>query len=361
MRHTLQGPPLFLPADRPKRVRSGVDLHEDGRVSALTLRLVVDHTDPTDLSARVIAPDGHTWEVPRAKLPQMAALPVPEGLGARGRWTVEVDDVVAGDGGAVTWSLDIETDAASPFRFELEFIGPWSESQRGMCERGARRWEPLIVASLEPARLASGRLILNHLITFEAKMIDGPGGILGQSGPEHLRWETDLPITSRQTLDIDDRDELADEGRLETVVTHEAGHGLGEGTIWQIKSLLLGATTSATRFVGEGARREYGLLRRGSPQDVPAEDQGGPGTRDGHWRESVFDNELMTGWLDRGANPLSRMTAASLGDLGYQVDPDAADPYSLPAAVSGEALRIEGRRLCGVRSRPEPVMIGGPS
>jgi hypothetical protein len=38
----------------------------------------------------------------------------------------------------------------------------------------------------------------------------------------------------------------------------------------------------------------------------------------------------MSGFIAEAGNPLSRMTAASLGDLGYQVDIDAAEPYALP-------------------------------
>jgi hypothetical protein len=38
----------------------------------------------------------------------------------------------------------------------------------------------------------------------------------------------------------------------------------------------------------------------------------------------------LSGFIAEPGNPLSRMTAASLGDLGYQVDLDAAEPYVLP-------------------------------
>ena len=37
-------------------------------------------------------------------------------------------------------------------------------------------------------------------------------------------------------------------------------------------------------------------------------------------------NELMTGFLGTGRNPLSRMTVAALQDLGYEVNYDAAEP-----------------------------------
>jgi hypothetical protein len=39
---------------------------------------------------------------------------------------------------------------------------------------------------------------------------------------------------------------------------------------------------------------------------------------------------VWSGLIAEPGNPLSRMTAASLGDLGYQVDLDAAEPYVLP-------------------------------
>jgi hypothetical protein len=60
------------------------------------------------------------------------------------------------------------------------------------------------------------------------------------------------------------------------------------------------------------------------------ENGGGPGTRDAHWRESVFFDELMTGYVGPGRDlPLSRVTIASLADLGYQINMAAADPFRL--------------------------------
>jgi hypothetical protein len=53
-----------------------------------------------------------------------------------------------------------------------------------------------------------------------------------------------------------------------------------------------------------------------------------------HWREETFFNELMTGFLGSPPSPLSRLTVASLADLGYGVDFGAADPYSLPGGWS---------------------------
>jgi hypothetical protein len=38
----------------------------------------------------------------------------------------------------------------------------------------------------------------------------------------------------------------------------------------------------------------------------------------------------MSGFISASGNPMSRVTVASLGDLGYAVDLDAAEPYELP-------------------------------
>jgi len=51
----------------------------------------------------------------------------------------------------------------------------------------------------------------------------------------------------------------------------------------------------------------------------------GTGTINSHWREAVLRNELMTGYLNSGENPLSVLTVASLKDLGYVVDEAKAD------------------------------------
>jgi hypothetical protein len=77
---------------------------------------------------------------------------------------------------------------------------------------------------------------------------------------------------------------------------------------------------------------------------VPVENGGGPngggaGTVNSHWRDQVFDPELMTGFLSDGLNPLSAITVRSLQDLGYTVDVADADPFTLTPSI-----RIAGQR-----------------
>jgi hypothetical protein len=78
----------------------------------------------------------------------------------------------------------------------------------------------------------------------------------------------------------------------------------------------------------------------GGTGTVPVEAGGGLGTALSHWRESVFDKEIMTGFLDSSGNVLSRLSIASMADLGYQVDITTADAYTLPSLLSG--LRSAG-------------------
>ena len=131
-------------------------------------------------------------------------------------------------------------------------------------------------------------------------------------------------------------------GQLQDTILHEMGHVLGIGTLWKLKNLLQGAGATGSTcgntpvYTGANAKAEYAAL--GKSGNIPVEgaaDGSGPGTCDSHWRENTFDNELMTGFLNGGvANPLSRMTIASLKDLGYDVDLTKADPYVIPTSTS---------------------------
>jgi hypothetical protein len=132
------------------------------------------------------------------------------------------------------------------------------------------------------------------------------------------------------SFDTADLAAMQADGTLVDVITHEMGHVIGIGTIWENKGLLTGANGNNPRFTGTAAKKEYGALKGTGPTAVPVENSGGPGTVNSHWRESVFKNELMSGFIAAPNNPLSRVTVASLQDLGYVVDLSAAEPYALP-------------------------------
>jgi hypothetical protein len=94
--------------------------------------------------------------------------------------------------------------------------------------------------------------------------------------------------------------------------------------------------TPAVGFIGPASQQ--GCIDFGGritcDANVPVENIGGPGTAGAHWREATFGNELMTGFVNIGGMPLSQMTVGSLRDIGYQVNPFAADPFQLSAGPS---------------------------
>jgi hypothetical protein len=224
--------------------------------------------------------------------------------------------------------------AKSPFTITVQFVGGLNARQKDAFKTAANRWSKVIVGDLPPV-VIDGKQIDDVLVVAEGADIDGEGQILGQAGPTHLRPANApkaalLPARGEMTFDSADLAKMETDGTLDDVITHEMGHVLGIGSIWNLKKLLKGASGSNPTFIGPQAMKEYGTLRGLGPTPVPVENTGGPGTRNSHWRETVFRNELMSGFIAAKGNPLSRVTVASLEDLGYVVDLEAAEPYSLP-------------------------------
>ena len=132
--------------------------------------------------------------------------------------------------------------------------------------------------------------------------------------------------------------ELENAGRLEDVILHEMGHVLGVGTIWKGLDLLENPSRPSnpgadTHFTGVNAIEAFDNVGGGGYQGavVPVANDSVPGRADSHWRESVFDSELMTPFIEgSGANPLSAVTVMSMKDLGYGINPDSFDNYFLP-------------------------------
>ena len=224
--------------------------------------------------------------------------------------------------------------AKSPFTITVRFLGGLNARQKQAFKTAADRWSRVIVGDLPPV-IVDGERIDDVLITAEGAAIDGVGQILGQAGPTHLRPANAakaafLPARGEMQFDTADLVDMEQNGTLDDVIAHEMGHVLGIGTVWTQKELLKGASGSNPTFAGSLAMKEYGALRGTAMLPVPVENTGGAGTRNSHWREAVFRNELMSGFIAGPGNPLSRVTVASLEDLGYQVDMNAAEAYALP-------------------------------
>ena len=144
-----------------------------------------------------------------------------------------------------------------------------------------------------------------------------------------------LPAIAVIQFDIDDLQDLPAGGSLEDVAMHEMMHGLGLGSLWRTHGILEGFNTSDPRYTGtwgiSGCRNLGGLVTCGI--DVPVENVGGPGTANSHWREATFVNELMSGFLNVGSNPISAMSVLSMQDIGYVGNVAAADIYNVAAGL----------------------------
>lgn len=251
------------------------------------------------------------------------------------------------------------------FSITLRFLGGLTSSQEQVFQAAAQRWSQVIVGDLPRVRIGND-IINDVLITAQGLSIDDRGMILGQAGPDRLRAGSLLPVTGFMEFDTADLAALERDGELQDVILHEMGHVLGIGTVWQSKGLLLRPGTANPRFIGNHAAREFGtLIGSGQATRVPVANENGPGTRDGHWRESVFGNELMTGFLSGPVRPLSRLTIASLEDLGYQVSYATAEPYALPSALqlaimgigAAEEVCMRCGRMHGRTRRPPPQVM----
>ena len=255
--------------------------------------------------------------------------------------------------------------------FNITFVfGPnVTSSQKATFEQAATRWEQVITGDLANVSVnkqsnlcgasepAYNGTVDDVVIYAEVGPIDGPSNTLAQAGPCLIRSGG---VTSYGVMSFDS----ADVGsiNLTNVILHEMGHVLGIGTLWSNFGLVnySSGCPSNPRYSGPSARSEWNAL--GGSGDIPVEQDGGPGTACGHWDEETFNAELMTGYVESGAMPLSRMTVGTLQDMGYTVNKGAADAYSLPScSPTCNSLAPQGMDFAAGEVLLEPVGISLPS
>ncbi|MFZ4519010.1 MAG: leishmanolysin-related zinc metalloendopeptidase [Microthrixaceae bacterium] len=262
-----------------------------------------------------------------------------------------------------TVTATVPTVAAEPFDIQLRNQTALSPSMQAAFDAAAQRWGSILVQGLPAAAVnvapgacgapngAVNQTVDDLVIDVWVGPIDGIGNVLGQAGPCAVGSQDRLPRFGVMQFDQADLADLATAGQLNDVILHEMGHVLGLGTRWTAKGVITGAGGADPRYVGPRGMAEYSALGRGGT--VPVEAEGGVGTADSHWSEATFNNELMTGFLDPGANPLSRMSLASMADLGYQVDLGRADAYVLP----GTAALVAARAAAAADPTPQPEVV----
>ena len=257
--------------------------------------------------------------------------------------------------------------AATPSIYDIQvrFVGNGATPRlREAFTRAAARWSQVIVGDIGSmvlnARagecqswLPAVNETVNDLVVYvRVAPIDGPERVVAQASPCYVNSATKLPILGFFELDSDDVELLVNRNVLDDVVLHEMGHVLGIGTLWNYKrSLLVGAGTDDPYFTGSGARTAFfsagGSAYGGNP--VPVENGGGLGTRDAHWRTSVFGNELMQGVAQPGGLPLSSVKVAAPAALGYTVSPRPAERFPTHTRPRPESAPAAGRARTAVQ------------
>jgi hypothetical protein len=278
-------------------------------------------------------------------------------------------------GNPVTFS---DTGAAAVYAIDIQYFGPAPNStQRAAFTAAVTRWQSIIYQHVGAPILftdtgnqcgagepAVSQTVNDILILAKFDSIDGAGKILAQAGPCFIRGNG-LTVMGIMIFDTADVANLVNNGLLNTVILHEMSHVLGFGTLWNVAPnacMLLSSNPPGmiqdTYFSCPKARAAFDSLGGthytgggSSPpagNKVPVENCGtspyvspacGSGTVNSHWREVVLVNELMTGYINNGSNPLSVVSIAAQEDLGYTVNYAGADAYShaftAPPLVAG--------------------------
>lgn len=251
----------------------------------------------------------------------------------------------------------------SGYNITVRYLGNYTTAQLEAFADAELRWESLVTGDLPDVnQTLDANTCGNNPVTsgpfddltifVSIDSIDGPFGTLGQAGPCFVRVPGNLTVVGRMQFDRDDMELLESEGALQAVILHEMGHVLGFGTLWNSAGLLVDPADADNpgandpHFTGAQALIAFdgagGSTYTGAK--VPVMNVGGAGTINSHWRDEVFDPELMTGFLTDGFNPLSVITVRSLQDLGYTVNVAGADPFTLTAALRAAGPR-RGRPL----------------
>ena len=254
---------------------------------------------------------------------------------------------------------------------ELRYLGTQpSAAQKVKLAAAARFWEGAITRGLPDLPIPTsdwkcaaddpdlfGEYVDDLLIYVRLGAVEGRG-VVAESTicARRARADGGLPFIGSITFDATELANLERYGYLERAAMRQIAYVLGFGLLWDEVpfELLKEATGPDPYFAGEEAVGAFddsgGAAYGGAKVPVENDDEAyGSGALNLNWRESVFGSELMTTALQSATPPVSKVTLASLADLGYAVDYDAAEPYRLPASGAGAdpAAAAGGVRFVG--------------
>jgi hypothetical protein len=258
-----------------------------------------------------------------------------------------------------TASTTFTASADSPYQIEVIYSPEVSVLERSVTDQAIERWRRIITTDLGAVQFgpSGGQCGTNTIppndvvrglrVYVKDTIMGATSTVLAAAGFCFQNADTNLPIVAVFLWNEAQSAFIAGAG--EVIATHELGHAIGFGTLWRQRSLLVGAGTYDPFFTGAQAKTSFastfGVGFVGNA--VPVENTGGRGTADSHWRETVFNRELMTGFISSGSNPLSAVTIAQFADLGYDVDMLQADIFVSSILAPGTVFPDASPRTFG--------------
>ncbi|MES9854413.1 MAG: VPLPA-CTERM sorting domain-containing protein [Candidatus Thiodiazotropha sp. L084R] len=225
---------------------------------------------------------------------------------------------------AVSFSAINAQAATVPFDINMTYSGI-TTSQQVIFNQAASYWEGVISGYQGTTTPFSLNIAVGLMPTS-----DGEGGILGGGGPDTTGTIGSYTMALTGGMDYDSADMAQQEtsGELYDTVRHEIAHVMGFGTLWGANGLY---TDGSYQYTGAAGLAAYQAEFDPTAAFIPVENDGGPGTADGHWEQDsgFLTADLMVGTSTGATNaPVSQATLASFVDLGYTVT-----PVPLPAAA----------------------------
>ncbi len=299
----------------------------------------VTDANKDELTCRLDLDDDGTWDEVIAPCPSVGSRNASLGEGAR-RAVLEVSDPTHAAVRAVATVAVGPGPGDAGYDIELRTPVPLPPELQAAMETAIGRWEAVFARGVpdEAVALPAGACgadpidgVVDDLVLV-VQLADPGGGFAASAGPCTVGGDH-LSRTGIITFDPTQLPFAIQYGLLEDLAAHELGHVLGVGSLWMSwgRALIEGSGTGDPRFIGPRTVAVWSALGRSG--GVPVENLYAHQIED-HWRENAPDGlvtELMTPYLGTGAHPLSMVTIASLADLGYHVDPAAAEPYAPPA------------------------------
>ena len=251
----------------------------------------------------------------------------------------------------------------SDFNIELVFLRMpgdpiLSLEQKKVYRNAADRWEEVITGDVQdidftydPTNDWSPLLEASYSVDDKVddlrvfiRVMDLEEDTAGLAWRPWVRSVGKLPIIAEMAVAPDYKDDFS-------LIMHEMGHCLGfDLSSWDQLGL---RNKRDNTFKGSITRSIFLALSAGAYPGgyVPIDDGGGA-----HWKDSVLGDELMIyGWVWPYKTPLSIITAAAMLDLGYQVNLQAADPYTFQQKAAAKPHPPKPQPRCHIVRRPIKV------